>query len=253
MARRPRDARIETREARRKLPARKEPYWRQIHKGLAVGYYRGVKSGSWHVRRTVDGRKVYQRIGKADDYADADGTVILSYDQAVQAAMTSDQARPATPEGKYTVKEAIADYLEDLKARSPRGHRDAEQRFDFHVIPKLGSRPVASLTREQVRRWHQGLATVEGGDADDFDAIRKRRNTANRNLSALKAALNFAYHEGRVSHRSAWDAVRPFKQVDEPRQRFLKTAECRRLINASEQKKPECLGLERPRVTGKAT
>jgi len=25
------------------------------------------------------------------------------------------------------------------------------------------------------------------------------------------------------------------------------------IINASEQKKPECLGLERPRVTGKAT
>src|SRR5690606_16491977 len=138
----------ETREARSRLKPSKEPYWRQIHKGLAVGYYRGVNGGSWHVRRTVDGRKVYQRIGKADDHADADGKLVLSYDQAVQRAMTDDRAKPATPEGKYTVKQAVADYLADLRARSPSGYRDAELRYEKHVLPKLGARAVASLTRE---------------------------------------------------------------------------------------------------------
>ena len=153
MARQPRDARIETREARKRLKARKEPYWRQVHKGLAVGYYRGVKSGSWHVRRTVDGRKVYQRIARADDYSDSDGGSILSYGEAVKRAMTADKAKPATPEGKYTVKEAVNDYLIGLSARSPRGYRDAELRLEHHVIPKLGKRAVAALTRAHWLRY----------------------------------------------------------------------------------------------------
>ena len=135
MARRPRDARIETREARGRLKARKEPYWRQVHKGLAIGYYRGARSGSWNVRRTVNGRKVYQRIAKADDYADADGVIVLSYDQAVQRAMASDRAKPATAEGKFTVSEAVVEYLNDLQDRSPNGYHDAQLRFQKHVLP----------------------------------------------------------------------------------------------------------------------
>ena len=47
----------------------------------------------------------------------------------------------------------------------------------------------------------------------------------------MKAALNFAYHEGRVSDRSAWDQVRPFKKVDAPRVRHLSAAEARRVVN----------------------
>ena len=99
MARRPRDSQIETREARRRLKARKEPYWRQVHKGLAVGYYKGAHAGSWHVRRIVDGRKAYQRIAKADDYADSDGRSVLSYDEAVKRAMTKDRAKPVREVG----------------------------------------------------------------------------------------------------------------------------------------------------------
>ena len=227
MARQPRDARIETREARKRLKVRKEPYWRQVHQGLAIGYYRGVKSGSWHVRRTVDGRKVYQRIARADDYSDSDGGSILSYGEAVKRAMTADKAKPATPEGKYTVKEAVNDYLIDLSARSPRGYRDAELRLEHHVIPKLGKRAVAALTREQIRRWHQAIAAADSNDADSH---RRRRVTANRNLAALKAVLNLAYYEGKVSERGAWDRVKPFKNVDQPRQRFLTMAEVRKLL-----------------------
>lgn len=236
MARRPRDAQIETREARRRLKVRKEPYWRHVHAGLAVGYYRGTKSGSWYVRRMVNGSRTTQRIGKADDYADANGLDVLSYDDAVKLAMTDGHAKPATPEGKYTVKEAVDDYLADLKARSPKGYRDAELRFDKHVLPKFKRRTVASLTRAEIRRWHQKIAKTK---SDDPDKLRQRRATANRNLSALKAALNCAYHEGRVSERAAWDQVRPFRRVDTPRIRHLSQAEARRLVNrASKEFKP---------------
>lgn len=236
MARRPRDAQIETREARRRLKARKEPYWRHIHAGLAVGYYRGAKSGSWHVRRMVNGSRTTQRIGKADDYADANGHDVLSYDDAVKLAMTDGKAKPATPEGKYTVQQAIDDYLDDLEARSPRGYHDAYLRYRKYVLPKFRKRAVMSLTRTEIRRWHQQIAATNSEDPEKY---RQRCNTANRNLSSLKAALNFSYHEGRVSDRSAWDQVKPFRDVDAPRVRYLSETEARRLINrASREFRP---------------
>lgn len=231
MARRPRDSQIETREARMRLKIRKEPYWRHIHTGLAIGYYRGKNGGSWHVRRMVNRKRVYQQIGKADDYGDRDGRTILSYDDAVRAAMSGGMAQPATSESKHTVADAVAEYLIDLQSRSPGGYHDAKLRYDRHVLPALGKRTVASLTRTEVRRWHQKIATTK---SDDIEKLRKRRNTANRNLSTLKAALNFAYHEGRISDRSAWDQVRPFRQADAPRVRFLSEVEARRLVNRSD-------------------
>ena len=236
MARRPRDARIETREARRRLKVRKEPYWRQVHKGLSIGYYRGTQTGSWNARRIVDGRKVYQRIATADDYADADGEIVLSYEQAVQRVMNGDQIKPATAEGKYTVSDAVKEYLQDLQARSPRGYHDAYLRYRKHVLPKFRARTVSSLTRSEIRRWHQQIA---GTNSEDAEKYRQRCNTANRNLSSLKAALNFCYTEGRVSDRSAWDQVKPFHNVDAPRVRYLSELEARRLINrASREFRP---------------
>src|SRR5439155_21461176 len=57
--------------------------------------------------------------------------------------------------------------------------------------------------------------------------------TANRVLTVLKAALNQAWREGRVSSDEAWRRVKPFRNVDAPVVRYLKEDECVRLVNAS--------------------
>ena len=72
-----RDSRLETREARKRLPVNQhnEPLWKVIHPGLFIGYYKGGRGGVWYMRRRIekDGKKVYEktRLGIADDYADA--------------------------------------------------------------------------------------------------------------------------------------------------------------------------------------
>ena len=49
----------------------------------------------------------------------------------------------------------------------------------------------------------------------------------------LKAALNHAYDEGHVSNRDAWGRkLKPFKDVEVARVRYLTIAEAERLINA---------------------
>ena len=63
--------------------------------------------------------------------------------------------------------------------------------------------------------------------------MRRRRASANRVLTMLKAALNHAYDEGHVSNRDAWGRkLKPFREVEVARVRYLNLAEAQRLLNA---------------------
>jgi integrase len=66
------------------------------------------------------------------------------------------------------------------------------------------------------------------------DGTRKRRATANRILTVLKAALNHAWKSGHVASDDAWRRVKPFRAVERARVRYLSEAECVRLVNACE-------------------
>jgi hypothetical protein len=80
MARTLRDAKLDTRNSRLRLKARREPYWRSISGGLAVGYRRGAKGGTWIARHySTDHGRRYQAIGATDDIADPDGQHVLSF------------------------------------------------------------------------------------------------------------------------------------------------------------------------------
>jgi hypothetical protein len=73
MPRQIRDVRLQTREARQKLAPAKEPYWREIPRGLHVGYYKGHGTGTWWLREIREGRRAKRRVGLADDHVPADG------------------------------------------------------------------------------------------------------------------------------------------------------------------------------------
>jgi hypothetical protein len=49
---------------------------------------------------------------------------------------------------------------------------------------------------------------------DDPEALRRRRATANRILTVLKAALNHAWRESKVASDDAWRRVTPFREAD---------------------------------------
>ena len=124
MARTLRDAKLDTRASRLRLKTRREPYWRSISEGLAIGYRKGIKGGTWIARHYSGehGRR-YSAIGTADDIADADGEHVLSFAQAQESARTwfADLARHDRGEiriGPYTVRECLDDYA-DMAARPP--------------------------------------------------------------------------------------------------------------------------------------
>jgi len=115
----------------------------------------------------------------------------------------------------------------------------------MHILPTLGALSVAKLTAKRLEDWHHGLAEqpararTRTGKKQNYrandgtaDAIRRRRATANRILTVLKAALNYAWKAGHAPSDDPWRRVRPFKAVDTARVRYLTEAECVRFVNA---------------------
>jgi integrase len=250
MARTLRDSKLETRAARERLNPRGKPYWKSLEEGLHVGYRRlRGRPGRWVLRHYVGGQ-TYQveTIATADDYSDADGVAILSYRQAQAKARERMVARAHHAAGKHgplTVRDAIEAYLEFLDTHRRSG-RDARHRAKAFILPQLGDIEVQALTPERLRKWHAALAQTparlrskkDGKQQyrkpdDSADGIRRRQATANRVLTTLKAALNFAWREGRTPSDGAWRRVGPFKGVDTARVRYLTVAEGQRLTNAS--------------------
>ena len=84
MARVKAGADIGTREARRRLKARREPYFFGIDRGLSLGYRKSGEGGAWVVRRydPAKQRHFESRVGTADDNRDADGAEVLNFGQA---------------------------------------------------------------------------------------------------------------------------------------------------------------------------
>src|SRR5262249_40985727 len=111
-----RNAKLDTRSARAKLPARREPYWVVMVKGAAVGYRRGKRGGTWIARwRDDQGLQRYQALGVSDDSVDADGVRVLTFAQAQEKARAwfarTARVGAGYADGPYTVADAIRDYL----------------------------------------------------------------------------------------------------------------------------------------------
>jgi integrase len=248
MPRQVRDSSLESRAARGRLKVRHKPYFRLIEPGLHLGYRKLASGpGTWIARRYTGGGKYAvenlradgAELVVADDYADADGMTVLSFAQAQSAARA---ARHGPRKARYTVAYAIADYLE-AKHSDGRDVGDSRSRANAHILPALGEEEAAALTAEQLRKWHRALANAaprrrtrpgEAQQYGDKGEKRRRQASANRVLTILKAALNHAFHDGKIAADTEWRKAKPFRGVEVSRLRYLSLAEAKRLINAAE-------------------
>lgn len=253
MGRAVKDAKLDKRDARLKLAVQKEPYWRLISEGAHLGYYRGSRVGKWVARYKAPGSTggyAKTTLGEADDTRDADGETILTFRQADDAArrwFAEKERGDVVPVGPFTVSDALDEYEKAFKVRKGGIPTDLRSRIDEIIKPTLGAHEVTKLTKDVVGKWHDAraespakLRTRKGADqqnerpADDNEARRKRRATANRDLTVLKAALNLAAETRDWLPVAAWTTVKAFKGVDVPKRRYLNDDEARRLVNSSD-------------------
>jgi integrase len=265
MARVRRNSDLGSKEARRRLKTRAEPYWHMIERGLALGYRKTSEGGSW-VKRSYDpGRRRHfeDRVATADDHRDADGVEALDFSQAQRKVLATAKHEAELASGKlYTVADAAKDYVEFMRAHR-KSASDTETKLKAYILPKLGDKRVAELAARDLEDWltwalkrksakakkpEKPEATARQGKpgpkpkvkpqrvaapVDPAELTRRRKSTMNRVIATLKACLNHAHASKRVKSRDAWSLLRKFRSVDSARTRWLTLPEITRLMNAS--------------------
>jgi integrase len=272
MARTKRSAKLDNRTSRLKLkPGIRHQSPLGPGQYLAYRRPMSKAAGSWLARWNDPETKseAQARIGTADDYSEADGEKVLDYLQAQAMAREwfetrADDARMARDgaprkKGPFTVADAMEAYFEDAERRGVKGLERDKLRAAGWILPELGTLEVLELTRPRIEAWQKKMAEapkrVRQGKAGvkshakkqapgakaptpkptppvSEDDKRARKDSANRILSILKAALNHALDRGRVKHGEAWQAVKPYRGTTSARIRFLSAEEQVRLVNA---------------------
>ena len=189
-------------------------------------------------------------VGMADDVLDADGVSVLTFSQAQDKArkwfadQVGLQAGAGTRRGGYRVRDAMEDYRAWFTIHR-RGLSQLNYVIDGHIIPELGHLDTNKLAPARIRTFHEKLASTpvrlrtRAGEEQRYREApqtegewRQRKASANKILNMLKAALNRTYDEGKIARDDAWRRVKPFREVNVPRVRYLTAEECRNLIKA---------------------
>jgi hypothetical protein len=163
MARTVRDANLETRTARLRLPIRSEPYWRGLEKGFALGYRRRARGGTWLARRRDEaGGYAEHRLGTTDDLQEADGVAVLDYGQVQKGARAWWRAERRREEGHDTrsgpfmVADAVADYFTAYERRGGKAVYHARRVAETHIfrpcLPESCPGVSATLTTTALNR-----------------------------------------------------------------------------------------------------
>jgi integrase len=201
---------------RRALSARREPYWAApIARGKFIGFRKlTADTGTWIARRRDDsGRQEYRSLGMVSETFD--------FDKAKDAARAWFKVRESgVTDELVTVADACRAYVEDrVREKGAATGHDAEMRFRRTIYDNpLGARSLTKLKTPHIKSWRQAL----GGSP-----VSK-----NRNLSALKAALNLAVRNRQVPRdiEQEWRDVKPLDEGDNRRRLFLDLRQRRALL-----------------------
>jgi integrase len=265
------DFNLRTAAARARLVPTAEPYYQPISQGLALGYRRTERGGSWlaRIRLPEAARYAENKLGRADDLGlIADEKATMTYDQAVRAAQLAfAQAEARRTSGtlpgaeRKTVGELLDLYVEgyvsgDARAREKPGRdlRNVKSIIERHLRPALGAVRIDRLNADQLKALKANLTKAprltrsgspakpkmapDGPDSetDPSERLRKRRARTNRIITTLRAALNYAVRQNLIATDAAWrTSLKPYGDVDAATIRYLTLEECKLLQSAVEE------------------
>lgn len=238
-------------------------YWHLIAEGQHLGYCKtGESQGTWRARYyTKEHGRRYQALGNADDTVNSNGTHVLSFQQALDAAQAwiASVARAdgaGVHIGRYTVADAAHDWLGKWRG-SERSKATSTANVEKHILPTLGTIEVAKLTRTQVDQWlhdqakklplkllqrQQSTKKLPPSrqsklvyNPNDPETQRKRKDSANRVFRDLRALLNRAYDNQHVASKAPWETVKEFESVDVAKNEYLTLDEANKFMQACPQ------------------
>jgi site-specific recombinase XerD len=233
--------RIDTVDARDKLKPRRAPYWQRLSTGCHLGFRKMAagSAGTW-LAQTYDGatrKQTRKSLGAFDGLPPGQ-----RFDAAKkEAEKLAEHLQQGGSVDDLTVKTACANYVKHLRAEGKAATADdAEARFRRLVDDdKLGRILMRKLATHHVRDWRRALLALPvtiNPHADESERKTRQRSGAsvNRDMTALRAALNHARENGAVATDAAWRvALRPIKDADGRRMGFLDFQQRTALVKAA--------------------
>lgn len=229
-------------QARDKLKPKHEPHWLKLNGGCYLGFRKltAASTGTWLARFRDDKGKQHKR--SFGEYAEMPPS--QRYDAAKRAAEQwfAHLGRGGNAE-TVTVRVACERYVEHVRAcRGDTPADDLDMRFRRWVFNReaLASLDLSKLNKTRIEAWRNEMAktpVVVNRDKRDVPLTRPRSAASvNRDIAALRAALNFAHDAGSVTTDMAWRvALRPSKNADGRRDVYLDRGQRKSLIEHAAQ------------------
>lgn len=224
-------------QAREKLRPQHEPHWLKLSTGCYLGFRKltPASTGTWLARyRDENGKQQKRSLGEFGEMPPSQ-----RYDVAKRFAEEwFEHLGKGGSTEHVTVRTACARYVKHVSAdRGAKPADDLEMRFKRWVYSdkSLAEMDLTKLTKTRVEAWRKAMAKTPvtvNRDKRDVPITRPRAaSSVNRDMAALRAALNFAHDAGSVTSDSAWRvALRPIKNADGRRDVYLDRQQRRALI-----------------------
>ena len=217
-------------KSRESLKPQREPYWQKVASGRYLGFRPSTigKGGSW-IARQYDSETRKNRFHSLGDFGHLPPSERFTA-AAVEARAWFDHLTGGGAHQPVTVRQACERYAKD--------NPEAGQRFGRYVYPDpIAKVQLSKLTKAQVRAWRKRLeetpALVSRGKTGERVTRDRSPSSINRDMTALRAALNLALDHGDALTDSAWRvALRPNERADSRRNLYLDRDQRRALLAA---------------------
>jgi integrase len=231
--------RIDTVDARARLKPRVPPYWQRLSTGCHVGFRKAEpkkdgSDGTWLAQHydPATQKQIRRSLGPLDHLAPGQ-----RFDEAKKRAeeLFAHLGKGGAPE-VVTVKLACKKYVQQV--RDKKGDDTADEiaaRFARWVdSDKIASITLPKLRSQHLDEWRKKLSTtlvVVNPHAENKVHRDRSAATVNRDMTALRAALNLAHDHGHVTTDLAWRvALRPNENAGGRRDVYLDMAQRKALI-----------------------
>ena len=158
MAKKVRERALDTRAAREKLslPASLITAQSALAFTLAIGRAR-TRADGLHAVYAGAGNSWSKNLAIADDVADADGVNVLDYWQAQDKARALlAESGEVSPLGRYTLRQAIADYVKHMDGRATK--QQTAERLRRLCPGRSLNKDLSKITTDDLAAWHRATA-----------------------------------------------------------------------------------------------
>lgn len=241
-------ANVATVAGRARLEPRAEPYWHKVARGKYVGYRASATGDGTWIARAYDPAKVRAVSERRTGVVGVTAAPLVG--AQIKKSLGDFGSLPASMRFEAACKEAVELFAhldaggahEDLTVRevcekyAATKTREGKERTDTkaHFVRNVFDQPIAgvlvrNLKRRHVEEWRASLAKKPTAVARHRDGKTTRERTAatlNRDMTPLRAALNWAHKRGYTQNTLAWlEPLCPIPNADRKRDLTLTHAE----------------------------